>query len=76
MLPCGRPCAPCQGIFVLQYTLDVLGLCWAQRSPIVTLTSQYFTIGLNTSPKTYTTWPKYFSQLFYATRLNTWPMKS
>jgi len=25
-------------IFVLQYTLDVLGLHWAQRSPIVTLT--------------------------------------
>ena len=42
MLPCGRPCAPCQGIFVLQYALDVLGLHWAQRSPIVTLTSHIF----------------------------------
>jgi len=39
MFPCGRQCAPCQGIFILQYTLDVLGLHWAQRSSIATLTS-------------------------------------
>jgi len=30
MLPCGRPCAPFQGIFVLQYVLDVLGFVWIE----------------------------------------------
>jgi len=56
-----------KGIFVLQYTLDVLGLHWAQRSLIVTLTSNILLLAQIQAQKPMllgpNTWSNYFMLL-------------